>query len=201
MIDRSARAKTTTIAAALAAALLLAACGGDGKDSGGNAKTTTPLPTPAGCTADTQMDHYSDDETISLVHTDSPGYAGPLKPAGDPVYPVNPPSGGDHLSVSVPPGLWEADRLPPDGALVHTLEHGYVIIWFKPNITGLDRQALLNLRNTFDRDALMVERTDMPTTYALTAWGKRLLCSEVEVDVFSNFIEVNRNQAPEKIPH
>ncbi|HEV7885910.1 MAG TPA: DUF3105 domain-containing protein [Acidimicrobiales bacterium] len=166
--------------------------------NGDNAGTTTSsVGGSAKCVSDSKMDPYSK----KVVHTDSPGYSGPLTPHDDPRYSVNPPSGGDHLSRAVGAGVYEDGRVPPDGNLVHSLEHGYVILWFKPDIPAADKAALEGVRAKDARDTLLVERANMDYPVAATAWGKRLLCQGVDTAALSSFIEKNRNQAPEKIPH
>jgi hypothetical protein len=173
---------------------------GSGGSSGHKTGTTAAASGPE-CVTDTQMDHYSSKDNGRIVHTDSPGYTGPLQPHDDPVYTVNPPSGGDHLSLAAPPRAYEGAGVPPDGNLVHSLEHGYVIIWFKPSLSASDRAKLGAERQQYARDTLLVERSNMDRPVAATAWGHRMLCNGVNTGALSAFIVDNRNQGPEKIPH
>jgi hypothetical protein len=175
------------------------------RDSGGNKGSTDDTTTATNdpnvhCTTDSRMDTYST-KGSGVVHTDAPGYDGPLSPHDNPRYTVNPPSGGDHLSRAVPPGIYEGDRVPPDGNLVHSLEHGYVIVWYKPDLPAEDKAVLRQVFNDIPRDTLLVERANMDTPVAATAWDKRLLCDGVDKARLEAFIKANRNQAPEKIPH
>ena len=41
----------------------------------------------------------------------------------------NPPTSGDHLSTPLPPGVYDNEQDPR--ALVHNMEHGYVVILYK----------------------------------------------------------------------
>jgi hypothetical protein len=43
-------------------------------------------------------------------------------------YNSNPPTSGSHFPVWAKPGVY--DRLISDGYLIHSLEHGYIIIWY-----------------------------------------------------------------------
>jgi len=43
-------------------------------------------------------------------------------------YNSNPPTSGPHFAVWAKPGTY--DRLISDGYLIHSMEHGYVIIWY-----------------------------------------------------------------------
>jgi hypothetical protein len=179
---------------------IIGATVGNDDDQASDTATTADT-SSAACMSDTRMDHYSSEDKVPVVHTDSPGYEGPLAPRDNPTYTVNPPSGGDHLSMAVSPGVYEGDRVPPDGNLVHSLEHGYVIIWFRPDISDADKQALRVVFDKYRRDTLLVERTDMERPVAATAWGRRTLCDGVDQGKLSSFIEDFRNKAPEKIPH
>jgi hypothetical protein len=174
---------------ALVVAVALAGAGGGGSKRA----TTTTVPLGTGvCKADTKMDVYS-----SPPHTDTPAYRGPLTPRNNPTYTVNPPSGGDHLSAAVPPGIYTGSKVPPDGNLVHSLEHGYVIIWFQPGLVDQVRPVY----DSAPRDVLLVERANMDTPVAATAWGHRLLCSAVDVPQLEAFVQQYVNKGPEAIPH
>lgn len=46
----------------------------------------------------------------------------------DVTYSSNPPAGGKHFPIWAKPGVY--DRFISDGYLLHSMEHGYVIIWY-----------------------------------------------------------------------
>jgi len=184
-------------AALVALVVLTGACGGgngDGDDNEG-------LPddgTTGGCVTDSNMDVYS---APGVVHTDAPGYAGPLGAGPNPTYTVNPPSGGDHLSQATRPGVYAGLNVVPDGHLVHSLEHGYVILWYRPDVPVREITIVRDVRDKYPRDVLVVERKDMPAPVAATAWKQRLQCQRADADDLSDFVEKARNKAPEKVPH
>ena len=43
-------------------------------------------------------------------------------------YSSNPPSSGPHFAIWAKPGVY--DRLISDGYFIHSMEHGYVVIWY-----------------------------------------------------------------------
>jgi hypothetical protein len=186
--------RVLVVVLALAVAAGAGAC--NKKKDDDSAVSTPKAASNVECLSDSLMDTYS-----RIPHTDSPGYSGPLSPRDNPQYTVNPPSGGDHLSVPVGPGVWEGARIPPDGNLVHSLEHGYVIIWHKPGLPDAEEQTILKVLHKYPRDVLVVERANMDKPVAATAWRTRMLCSGADEGALSAFVEDNRNQAPEKIPH
>ena len=189
------RRRGVTAAGIAAVVLLAGACGG-GDDDNEPAKPP-PDGTTGECTTDTQMDVYS---APKPVHTDAPGYTGPLA-APTPTYTVNPPSGGDHLARAAPTGVFTGPNVPPDGAIVHSLEHGYVVIWYRPDLPTDQVATVRAVRDKYPRDTLVVERKDMPVPVAATAWKQRLLCQRADADDLGDFVAKARNKAPEKVPH
>jgi hypothetical protein len=147
------------------------------------------------CITDDEMDTYSKD----VFHTDAPGYKGPL--GNPPTYRVNPPSGGDHLSQSTGPGVFAGLNVLPDGVVVHALEHGYVVLWHRGDTPVADITTIRDVQAKYPRDALVVERKDLPGPVAATAWKQRLLCDGADAEQLSDFVEKARNKGPEKVPH
>lgn len=116
-----------------------------------------------------------------------------------PSYRVDPPSGGNHALQDAPAGVYGDgnEPPPPDSRLVHSLEHGYVVLWHRP---GLDQKDMDAIRGVFDRysqDVLVVPRPSLTVKVAATSWGKRLLCREVEPNRLAEFVRLYRNESPE----
>jgi hypothetical protein len=127
-------------------------------------------------------------------------------------YRGNPPTLGRHW----PPGYQAQDGVydeaPADEALVHTMEHGRVIIWAKPT---LPRNVRTTLRALFDEDSyqlVLTPRENMPYAVAATAWngdpgpagtGRTLGCpewNEQVVDALRAFRDEHRSRGPEAVP-
>jgi hypothetical protein len=127
-------------------------------------------------------------------------------------YQGNPPTLGAHW----PPGLQAEDglyfRSPADEALVHTMEHGRVIIWAKPDLPREEREQL---RALFDEDnfqLVLTPRRNMPFAVAATAWngdpqprgtGRTLGCeqwSDGVIDALRAFRDEHRSNGPEDVP-
>ena len=113
-------------------------------------------------------------------------------------YTVDPPAGGDHDPGAVPANVFpEGGTLPTDAQLVHSLEHGFVVIWHRP---GLAEAETADIRAVFDEnaeDVIVVPRPSLGAKVAATSWGRRLLCGEVERDSLSEFVDLYRNKSPE----
>lgn len=133
--------------------------------------------------------------------TDSDAGPGNNHVTGDITYDVNPPSGGNHNPSASPAGIFTADNTPPDAQIVHSLEHGYIALWYRPDVDTATLDGLKSLTNRYARDVLLVPRPSLEQPVAATAWHRRLLCQRPDVDALERFVKEYRNQGPEKIPH
>jgi uncharacterized protein DUF3105 len=125
-------------------------------------------------------------------------------------YDTNPPTSGRHYQFPAEDGAY--GEAPQDEELVHTLEHGRVIVWFKPSLSEEQRA---DLKAFFDEDRyqmVLVPRSDMPYQVAASAWnrepepngtGRLLLCERTTPEVFDalrTFRDEHRSNGPEPIP-
>ena len=132
-------------------------------------------------------------------------------PAERITYESKPPTSGKHFETPADDGEYES--APPVGELVHSLEHGRIIIWFKKNLPSDDRAKLKAL---FDEDPYQMLITPDPTrmTYAVaaTAWnadpqpngmGRLLGCRRFTpevLDAIRTFKDEHRSNGPEPVP-
>jgi hypothetical protein len=129
----------------------------------------------------------------------------PTRPAGQnhvtsASYGVNPPAGGDHLASAARGGVYTAAAVPSDGLLVHSLEHGYVIAWHQPDLPAAQKKLLEEFEQRHDGDVIVAERANLPTPFAATAWGHRLLCQQVEEAPLERFFDEHVGNGPEDVP-
>jgi hypothetical protein len=125
-------------------------------------------------------------------------------------YNTNPPTSGRHYQFPAEDGIY--GEAPPDEALVHSMEHGRVIIWARP---GLTEEQRANLRALVEDDAYqmyLVPRQNMPYAVAATAWNgdpapngtaRMLVCDELNeqtYDALATFRDEHRSRGPEPIP-
>ena len=125
-------------------------------------------------------------------------------------YPTNPPTAGRHFGAAAEDGIY--DEAPPDITLVHSHEHGRVVIWFKPSLPATDRAGLRALVEDDEDKMLLVPRADMSYDVAATAWnadpeplgtGRLLGCPEFSPEVYDalrTFRDEHRGKGPEPIP-
>jgi hypothetical protein len=117
-------------------------------------------------------------------------------------YEANPPTSGDHLVVPAEDGAYT--EAPPTGALVHSLEHGRILIQYDPAIT---ESVKGDLKALYDEDPyhmiLAPNETDMPFEVAATTWTRSLGCPEMNPQVFDAiraFRNEFRDEGPEFVP-
>jgi hypothetical protein len=126
-------------------------------------------------------------------------------------YASKPPTSGSHYQEWAEDGAYED---PPDvKELVHGLEHGRVIVWFKKNLPSDQRAAL---KKFYDDDTyqmfLIPDMTGMTYQVAATAWnrdpqpngtGRLMGCPKFNDQVFTaieSFKDENRSRGPEPVP-
>ncbi|HEY4410681.1 MAG TPA: DUF3105 domain-containing protein [Acidimicrobiia bacterium] len=113
-------------------------------------------------------------------------------------YTVDPPSGGDHDPVPSPAGFYDGTDVPGDGHLVHSLEHGFVIVWYRSGAVAAATLDGLRDLAAKHRWVLVAPRPSMAPALAATAWHRRLLCPDGATGPIGSFVAAFRNQGPEK---
>ena len=148
-----------------------------------NAQRTIAALTAGSCRYDTKTDPGSVNE-----HVPTPTFA------------VDPPSGGLHTPEVASAGTYDGSNAPEDGRVVHALEHGYVALWYRPDLAEKDLADLKRLAEAEEADVLLLPRPTMAVKVAATAWHRRLLCNELEVDTLRRFVDAYAGEGPEKVP-
>ena len=116
-------------------------------------------------------------------------------------YNSDPPTSGPHYDPSARPGIY--DEPIPDGYLVHSLEHGYVIISY--NVEGIPEQEADSLVAQLTEIAegerlwklIVVPRPGMEHRIALTAWQRIDAMERVDARRIRRFISAWRDRGPE----
>jgi len=193
------------VAAAVAAGVVVATMGG-GKDD-----TSAKVAIPARKITDLQ-----DAAKAAKCVLSNPPIEGSSHVTTKVKYKSNPPTSGDH----VPPpelakdGDYTGVASPEPERYVHSLEHGRVIIHYKPGLAKrrIDQLATLfaeNSKTDFGLDSikggftlLMANNTKMTQEVAAAAWGHTLGCPAFNDQVFDAIRAFRQRyvlQAPEKV--
>lgn len=122
-------------------------------------------------------------------------------PAGTQItYNSNPPAGGQHYGDSTAhAGFY--DKAPEDGYLVHSLEHGAVILWYNPKQLSKDQiEQLKNIYNQTVGKTIMAPRDRMDVPVAVSSWGRVLKLNTIDEKQIKAFFDTNENRGPEQAP-
>ncbi len=113
-------------------------------------------------------------------------------------YNSNPPAGGNHYATTAHGGVY--DVAPPDGNLVHSLEHGAVILWYRDDLSKADFEKLKKIFNQTSGKGIMTPRKSLDVSIALSSWGRVLKLQTIDEKQIKAFFETNMNRAPEQAP-
>ena len=114
-------------------------------------------------------------------------------------YNSNPPTSGPHIGNDVA-GAGIKDQPVADELVVHSLEHGAVVLWYRDGISQKDLEILKKVFKEASGKKIMMPRRDMDTPIALTSWNYLLKLETVDEVKIKEFIETNSDRAPEKAP-
>lgn len=110
----------------------------------------------------------------------------------------NPPSSGNHYVSTQPAGIY--DQAPPDGKMVHSLEHGAVILWYREDLPGNDVEKLKEIFNQQSGKKIMTPRKSLDVPFAVSSWGRVLKLEKIDEAAINEFFETNHDRGPEKAP-
>jgi hypothetical protein len=92
-----------------------------------------------------------------------------------PAYNSDPPTSGPHTNELAAWGTYEPGDAPHDQRLIHNMEDGGVILWYRPaddaDATNARLAALEDVTARYRR-VVIAPRPDMPTDFAMTAWQR-----------------------------
>ncbi len=116
------------------------------------------------------------------------------------IYNSNPPAAGEHYSVPQDAGIYITP--PADGRLVHSLEHGAIILWYNPNKLSKDQviQVQTIFKNMPQQKKIMTPRMSLAVPVALSSWGKIVKMQTIDEKQIKAFFETNYDRAPEQAP-
>lgn len=115
-------------------------------------------------------------------------------------YNSNPPTSGPHHPQWSECGVFENDI--PIETLVHNMEHGHVVILYKPDLEASEKQALREFteKRLKKKNILMAPNKDIPSPIAMASWGWYQLFEKFDEEAFEAFYKAHRYRAPERIP-
>jgi len=196
------------LVAAVAVALVVILAGGGDDGGGGGNGGSSPGKWPDGpappARKETDLAAAAKAAGCVLKHPPAAGTGHTTSPNTRIQYKTAPPTSGRHYQVPSHDGAYLTPPNPYEG-LVHALEHGRVIYWFKPNVPAKLKGTLKKL---YDEDKALVILTSntrpMPYEVAATAWTRLLGCpsyNDKVPDAFRAFRDAYRLKGPEFFPN
>lgn len=107
-------------------------------------------------------------------------------------YNSNPPTSGAHYGAALAPGIY-GEYLAP-GLTVHAMEHGRVIIHYRPDTPAATVKDLERIARSFARDTVLHPNPELDTQFALTAWGRIDTFDTYDHDRVVEFVDRLRNR-------
>lgn len=122
-------------------------------------------------------------------HVRSLGHAHIAETAPTPRYNSNPPTSGPHYARVAAPGAYV--EVLPDPLLVHNMEDGYVVLWYRLGDEEHNRSRIAEYEEAARGFRLVViaPREDMEHEYALTAWQRIDAFDEFDADRVRTFVQ------------
>jgi hypothetical protein len=124
---------------------------------------------------------------------------------GEPItYKNYPPSSGTHYNSPSDAGFY--DTTLAEGNFVHSLEHGYIVLYYKPDIPAATKQQLKDLMTQLPNGKygkvklVIVPYTNMSTPLAIAAWDRLLLLKSFNADEVKTFYQQWVDKGPEDVP-
>jgi hypothetical protein len=117
-------------------------------------------------------------------------------------YRSDPPHSGKHGPEPADDAAYYDDP-PATEALVHSLRHGRVVIWFDPELEEEDKGVLKAVFDESPPHVILVPRESMPFEVAASAWRHVLGCERTgpeAIDAVRAFRDRWRDRGPEFVP-
>lgn len=113
-------------------------------------------------------------------------------------YKTDPPTSGPHYPFSTRPAFYTEPQAP--GALVHSLEHGQIVIYYDPDKTPaavVDRLKSYPTQYPGEWDGVVVTPRAQEEEVVLTAWRHALRQKSWDEKVAERFMDAFRGRGPE----
>jgi hypothetical protein len=124
---------------------------------------------------------------------------------GQPItYQVYPPVSGTHYGSTAEYGFSDVEIA--EGKLVHSLEHGAIVIYYKPEVGDAVKQQLKEAFATLPAGKygkvklVITPYSKMSTPIAIAAWDRLFQMSEYNYDEIQTFYSTWVDKGPEDVP-
>jgi hypothetical protein len=196
------------LAAAIVVAVVIAATGGDdgAATTGGGGGSAVAIPAATDNAKPDNLAAAAQAAGCEVGEFESEGREHSSEPFAD--YETNPPTSGTHNPVPADDGIYDPGNAPAPENWVHTLEHGRIILQYKP---GTPERVRSQLETLFNEDVqgrsgyhmvLLENNTEMDAQVAAVSWTRSITCDEINDrtwDALRAFRDRFVDKAPELI--
>lgn len=197
--EENGRSRTPLVLAGIVLALALGVMvgagyvlwGSGGGESGGNAPDQASLPESGDATLLQDVEQFPSEGTEHVAEGTNVNYD------------TMPPTSGPHYSTPAEAGFYEESQSPRLERLVHSLEHGAVVVYYDPEaLTPAARENLRGFANRYTGEWSSVivvphPAEDPDTPYVLTAWRHDLTMNEYDEATVRAFLAEFLGRGPE----
>ena len=196
------------VAVAVVAVLAITSGGGDDGGGGSGNEPESKATIPAQKIADFD-EAVKASGCVAKTHPSEGREHLPSDTATNDRYKTNPPTSGTHRPTWAEDGIYTAESTPDKENWVHALEHGRIIVQYKPGTPQKTVDQLETLLNERVKGVegyhtlLLQNNTDMDAEVAAVAWTQSLTCPAMNDQVFDAiraFRERYTDKGPELIP-
>ena len=122
---------------------------------------------------------------------------GHVEPGQNVRYHSDPPTSGEHDPAWIEPGIY--DTLQPRTKLVHSLEHGLIVIYYDAPASGVFStiERWTGLYAGAWSGIVVVPKPGLGEAIVMTAWNKILRLDTFDADAAAAFIDRYRGRGPE----
>ena len=118
-------------------------------------------------------------------------------------FDASPPSSGSHYDVPAETGFYDADSDIEPERVVHNLEHGMIVIWYRPNAPdlGFIAEQVEQLVEQEPSYTVGAPYRDMPDGYnlVLTSWRQAQACEFASQEIVDDFRRQFQGKSPEPL--
>ncbi len=184
------------LALLLGAVLIVSACApAPAATSPGQTSGSTPGGSPAALGSDAAVSHPPSCASLEAPPDEGRAHL-PDGETGS--YDSYPPTSGPHAITPAKPGWY--DESPPIEQLVHSLEHGFIVV-YRSGLEATDEAALKTRFDALVTDGfgalISVPDESIKDPMTLTAWDRLQRCVSADPDAFEAFVRDHYAQAPE----
>lgn len=122
-----------------------------------------------------------------------------VDPGTDVVYGTVPPTSGSHYPEAADSGFYTGPV--PEEALVHSLEHGIVVIWYDPDAPDEVLDDLEQVQTQEPTATIVAPHDNLPEpyTFAVTGWRASMMCEQVAQAPIDRFRSRFQGRGPQNV--